>query len=298
MHSQIQLCRHFCDSKEKIEEFVDVGYSGGNMKRPQLQRMMQQIEQGLVCTVMVYRLDRISRSIADFSKLMEMFTHKNVRFISCTEWFDTSTPMGRAMLSIAATFAQLERETISQRVADVYQSRSLLGEYMGGQLPLGYKLDSLKHSYIPEDTEMRLVKYLFELYSRTNMSYQTVAERLNQEGYRTRRGNLFSQARIGEIIRNPCYVKSNDEVISFIKKNLGHKVFPLSYKGDGNGFYCYQIRMKQQIYVMAPHTGIIEAQLWIEVQKKRTLRFGEALRITQDTLDSKNYYAYNPEFDK
>lgn len=104
--------------------------------------MLEAIRRGEVKRVIVYKLDRISRSILDFATMMAEFQDKNVEFISCTEKFDTSTPMGRAMLNICIVFAQLERETIQQRVTDAYISRSRKGFYMGGRIPYGYRLES------------------------------------------------------------------------------------------------------------------------------------------------------------
>jgi len=123
------------------QEYQDKGFSGKNNDRPQFQQLMNDIEAGLIARVVVYKLDRISRSILDFAKMMDMFQKYNVEFISSTEKFDTSTPMGRAMLNICIVFAQLERETIIKRVSDAYHSRTRKGIRMGGKTPYGYKLE-------------------------------------------------------------------------------------------------------------------------------------------------------------
>ena len=111
IESQIEFCKYELKGGN-CKEYKDKGYSGKNTERPQFQQLMQDIESGLVRKVVVYKLDRISRSILDFAKMMDFFQKYEVEFVSSTEKFDTSTPMGRAMLNICIVFAQLERETI------------------------------------------------------------------------------------------------------------------------------------------------------------------------------------------
>ena len=114
IESQIEFCKYELKG-ESYREYPDKGYSGKNTDRPHFQEMVRDIEQGLISKVVVYKLDRISRSIIDFANMMEFFQKYNVEFVSATEKFDTSTPMGRAMLNICIVFAQLERETIQRR---------------------------------------------------------------------------------------------------------------------------------------------------------------------------------------
>ena len=112
--------------------------------RPKFQELVRDIKRGLIAKVVVYKLDRISRSILDFANMMELFQQYNVEFVSSTEKFDTSTPMGRAMLNICIVFAQLERETIQKRVTDAYYSRSQRGFKMGGKAPYGFHTEPIK----------------------------------------------------------------------------------------------------------------------------------------------------------
>lgn len=124
IESQFEFCRYELKGGE-AKEYKDKGYSGKNIERPDFQRLLQDIRLGLIKRVIVYKLDRISRSIVDFAKLMELFKQYDVEFVSCTEKFDTSTPMGRAMLNICIVFAQLERESIQMRVQDAFYSRCI-----------------------------------------------------------------------------------------------------------------------------------------------------------------------------
>lgn len=139
IESQIEFCKYELKGGN-CRVFKDKGYSGKNTDRPEFQKLLGEIRKGKVRRVIVYKLDRISRSILDFATMMELFQEYDVEFVSSTEKFDTSTPMGRAMLNICIVFAQLERETIQKRVTDAYYSRCLKGFHMSGQAPYGYQL--------------------------------------------------------------------------------------------------------------------------------------------------------------
>ena len=143
IESQIEFCKYELKGGN-CKEYTDKGYSGKNTDRPKFQELVRDIKRGLIAKVVVYKLDRISRSILDFANMMELFQQYNVEFVSSTEKFDTSTPMGRAMLNICIVFAQLERETIQKRVADAYYSRSLKGFRMGGKAPYGFHTEPIK----------------------------------------------------------------------------------------------------------------------------------------------------------
>ena len=138
IESQIEFCKYELKGGS-FREYKDRGYSGKNTTRPQLQQLLADIRRGEVEKVIVYKLDRISRSILDFSNMMELFQQYQVEFVSSTEKFDTSTPMGRAMLNICIVFAQLERETIQKRVCDAYYSHVLsAGDFLWRHHPVLY----------------------------------------------------------------------------------------------------------------------------------------------------------------
>ena len=173
IESQIEFCQYEMRG-EQYKVYTDRGYSGKNTDRPAFAEMMNDIESGVIRKVVVYKLDRISRSILDFSNMMEQFGTHKVEFVSTTEKFDTSSPMGRAMLNICIVFAQLERETIQKRVADAYYSRSQKSFYMGGRVPYGFRLipttiDGVKTSMYEINTEeAEQVRLIYELYSNTS----------------------------------------------------------------------------------------------------------------------------------
>ena len=169
IESQFEFCRYELKGGEG-KEYKDKGYSGKNIDRPDFQRLLADIKAGLIKRVVVYKLDRISRSIVDFAKLMEIFKQYNVEFVSCTEKFDTSTPMGRAMLNICIVFAQLERESIQMRVTDAFYSRCAKGYYMRGRAAYGFDLepivmDGIKTKKLVENAEMDYVEMMFEMYA-------------------------------------------------------------------------------------------------------------------------------------
>ena len=125
---QVDLCRRMAGEKDPAV-YRDAGYSGKNTERPAFRQLMQDVKAGRIATLYVYRLDRFSRSVADFGQLWQVLQANRVEFVSVSENFDTSTPMGRAMLHIIMVFAQLERETIAQRVRDNYYRRAALGTW-------------------------------------------------------------------------------------------------------------------------------------------------------------------------
>ncbi len=129
---QIDLCRHECSHPESALIYEDKGFSGKNTQRPGFQSMLKDVKEGKIRKIIVYRLDRLSRSIIDFGQLWNELEKNQVEFVSVNEKFDTTTPMGRAMIYIIMVFAQLERETIGERVTDNYYTRIRQGNWPGG----------------------------------------------------------------------------------------------------------------------------------------------------------------------
>ena len=139
IESQIDLCRQNFDDSDSYLVFQDRGYSGKNIERPGFQSMMDAVREGRIEKIVVYKLDRLSRNIGDFANLWTELDHYHVQFASVRESFDTSTPMGKAMVFIILTFAQLERETTAVRVKDNYYIRIKTGSWPGGPAPYGFE---------------------------------------------------------------------------------------------------------------------------------------------------------------
>ncbi len=148
IENQIELCRQYIamhfgdDAAENVLVYEDEGFSGGNLERPQFKKMMKDSQKIEFAAIVVYRLDRISRNIGDFAKLIEDLGDRHIDFISIREQFDTSSPMGRAMMYIASVFSQLERETIAERIRDNMHELSKTGRWLGGTTPTGYASES------------------------------------------------------------------------------------------------------------------------------------------------------------
>ena len=165
--------------------YDDGGYSGGTLDRPALQRLLADIEAGRIDCVVVYKLDRLSRSLLDFAKLIEIFDRHNVSFVSVTQRFDTSTSMGRLMLNILLSFAQFEREIIGERIRDKVAATRRKGKYTGGPPVLGYGVDRDRKRLVVNPEEAELVRRIFSDFVRTG-STTTLAQRLNEEGHTTK----------------------------------------------------------------------------------------------------------------
>lgn len=194
------------------KHYDDGGYSGGNVNRPALKELLQDIEAGLIDIVVVYKIDRLSRSLIDFVKLLEIFDENNVSFVSVTQSFNTSDSSGRLMLNMLLSFAQFEREIASERIKDKVESSVKKGIWMGGVPPFGYKAQDKK--LVVDELDAQIIQFIYSKYIRTE-SYFQVARELSAAGYRTRRvthkdgkvtgGLPFEPKAILRILTNPCY---------------------------------------------------------------------------------------------
>ena len=142
------------------KRYDDGGFSGGNMNRPALKELLNDIEAGLVDMVVVYKIDRLSRSLFDFSKIVEHFDKHNVSFVSVTQSFNTSNSSGKLMLNILLSFAQFERELSGERIRDKFAASLKKGMWMGGNPPLGYNVEN--RSLVINDEEAKTVKFIYE----------------------------------------------------------------------------------------------------------------------------------------
>jgi len=281
IESQIDFCKYELKGGS-CKEYTDKGYSGKNTDRPRFQELVRDIERGLIQRVVVYKLDRISRSIIDFASMMELFSRYNVEFVSSTEKFDTSTPMGRAMLNICIVFAQLERETIQKRVTDAYYSRCTKGFHMSGKAPYGYNLeptilDGIRTKMMVAEPEAaERVKLMFDMYAQPDISFGDIARHFAEQGIDFD-GKELSRCTLSNLLRNPIYAQADLEVYEFFKSQGANIANDAADFSGINGCYLYQGRdvterknadLKDQILVLAPHEGLVSSETWLTVRKK------------------------------
>lgn len=244
--------------------YKDGGLSGKDIERPALQEMIQDIKDGKINAVIVTKIDRVSRSVVDFSHLWKLFEKHNVQFISLAENFDSSTAIGRAMLKLTLVFAELERETIGERTRGKAQWRAEQGLW-NGNVVLGYDIDRHRKGHIlVNEEEAKVVKLIFKTYLQTK-SVKETAKRLNGMGYRTK---------------------------SFISRS-GKKKEPKKFLGSTiskllqNPVFIGKIRFKGELYD-GRHEAIIDKGTWDAVQK----RFAKVLKERPARKKKKKYPFY------
>lgn len=281
IETQIDCCRR-CTGGEP-EVFQDKGFSGKNTNRPAFRRLMEAVEGGQIAKIIVYRLDRFSRSIADFGRVWETLERHHVQFQSVTENFDTSSPMGRAMLNIVLVFAQLERETIAERVRDNYQHRFSLGAWPGGPAPYGYSLTKItdhegrKASSLAANEKAPIVRHIFESYAQEGVSLRGLARALNADGVPGPKRDVWDNVTLSRILHSPLYVQATQDVYWwYLSKGLRPKQEPDAFDG---AHACNVIGRRerskgkyrdldQQLFSLSSHQGFIPAGLWLKCQVK------------------------------
>ncbi|WP_323771983.1 recombinase family protein [Antarctobacter sp.] len=209
LHAQREACEAYIASQRSEgwvqirDQYDDGGISGGTLERPGLQRLLADVEDGLVDVVVVYKIDRLSRSLMDFSKLVEVFDRNGVTFVSVTQSFNTTTSMGRLTLNILLSFAQFEREVTAERIRDKVKASRMKGMWMGGVPPLGYEVKDRK--LIVKEADAANVRWIFarfiEIGSGTELSRELAAR-----GIQTSRGNRIDKKYLYRLLNNRAYI--------------------------------------------------------------------------------------------
>ena len=213
------------------ETYEDAGFSGGNMNRPALKRLLTDIKSGKVNMIVVYKIDRLSRSLANFVHMVELFDKHQVSFSSVTQQINSSTSMGRLMLNVLLSFAQFEREVTGERIRDKIKAAKRKGMWMGGPVPLGYRVVDRK--LLVDPSEAKTVKWIFDSYLETKSTTHMVRT-LALEGVKSKRGAALCKSTLYKILKNRMYIGM-----------LSHKGEP--FQGE--------------------HSPIIEQSVWDEVQR-------------------------------
>src|SRR6187455_2889090 len=209
LDAQREACSAYITSQRSegwiglAERYDDGGVSGGTLDRPALKRLLADIERGLVDVVVVYKIDRLSRALMDFAKLVEVFDRNNVTFVSVTQSFNTTTSMGRLTLNILLSFAQFEREVIGERIRDKIAASRRKGIWMGGFVPLGYSVKDRK--LVINETEAELVGSIFRRFVKLGSATKLVRQ-LVLENVRNRRGKLIDKGAIYTMLNNRTYI--------------------------------------------------------------------------------------------
>jgi len=281
IESQIEHCKNKLLPNEPHQVYDDKGFSGKNTDRKKFQQMMKDVESGEISRVIVYKLDRISRSTLDFANMMSVFEEHNVSIISCNDPIDTSTPTGRAMLTVTMTFAQLERETIQQRITDNYYARAEKGFYIGGPAPFGY--DKVETTHQGKKTKMLVENiiespFLKKLFDDCidGVSLNEMARQMNKTTIRTRHGKTWNPQSIGRILRNPIYVKANADVYNYLVGLGGTMNNPVEEYTGERGCYVYGNKAERtgtrfknltnDYVTLALHEGMLDPSTWLKAQ--------------------------------
>lgn len=292
IENQVQMCEDYIKSHfqavEDVYIYEDEGFSGGNIDRPEFQRLLKDAKKKKFDALICYRLDRISRNVSDFSNTIEELNKLNIAFVSIREQFDTSTPMGRAMMYIASVFAQLERETIAERIRDNMHQLAKTGRWLGGNTPTGYESEPIIYidnegkqrkmfKLAPVEEELEIVKLLFNKYLELQSMSQLEVFCL-QNNIKTKKGKDFNKYTLRTILTNPVYAKATKEVYDYFYNN---NALICNDKSEFNGKYgimAYNKKlvkkgqsvktkdMDEWIIAIGKHKGIIEGKDWIMVQ--------------------------------
>ncbi len=283
--TQLEYCKSMLKPDEQSEQvitFIDNGFSGGNINRDGFQKMMRQVERGRIDKIIVYRLDRISRSLSDFVDILNTLKQYNVKFISSQESFDTSSPYGEMIVKLLMVFAEFERQSIIERVTQSYAHRSELGFYMGGRKPYGFDLEpavinnvkTKKLSPIPEEIEH--IRYIYEAYAVQNVTLGRLLKNLTENGIKPLSGGGWTTAKLSTIIKNPIYVKADNSVYEYFQRFNTQIISPPESFDGIHGIQVYgktkhaanNLDWSDIKVVVMSHEGVIDSDTWIKCQQK------------------------------
>lgn len=326
--NQIELAKEYIKKNYPENEyeiqttiFEDEGFSGWNIERPKFKQFLEEEKENPFDILISYRLDRISRNIADFSSLMNELNKLNTSFISIKEQFDTTTPMGRAMMYIASVFAQLEREVIAERIRDNMLELAKTGRWLGGDTPLGFDSEKVEIMSIAEENtnsntiqnknkkayklkvneeEKQKVQLIFRKYLECK-SLAGLEHYLLKNKIYTRKGKEFRKYSLRNILTNPVY-SQNDNVILQYFKNRGQNIYAEQdgrEKFDGKyGMIAYnktdnkkkERPLKDWIIAVGLHEGYVTGKEWIQVQelleKNKDKSYRASANPTNETIFS------------
>ena len=302
--NQERMCREYVDLRfsgqvDSFECYSDEGLTGANTNRPGLKRLLADVEDGLIDALIVYQLDRLSRDVKDFANIYSTLESNGVMFISLKESIDTDTPIGKAMMFITATFAQMERETIAARVTDNMSGLARKGFWTGGNPPYGYvreriEVNGKKHVTITKNPEAAsYVEWIYDTFLDNGYSLQGMETAFLKQGIRTVTGAFFSTTQLHKILTMPYCVEATQDIYDFYtgmgcqmdqdspreKWDGTHGVMIYGRSSEKSGKHIIQPHEKW-IVCLGYHKPFIPADKWLAVQK----------RLQQNIFEKKQKY--------
>ena len=283
--TQLEYCRAMIKPDERSDEvipIVDNGFSGGNVNRDGFKNMMKLISQEKVSKVIVYKIDRISRSLSDFVHILDEFKAHHVEFVSSQESFDTTSPYGEMIIKLLMVFAEFERTSTIERVTQAYAHRSDMGFYMGGRRPYGFRLvptvihniKTKKLEAVPE--EMEQLQYIFEVYAQENVSLRRLQNLLTAENRLPVDGSSWTTSKLSTLLKNPVYVKADSDVYAYYERKGVQIVSDISlFTGEFGAQLYGHTKHKPELgdwsdmkLVLLSHCGVIDSAIWLKCQQK------------------------------
>lgn len=274
--NQIAICKRYFERENeecKFEVFEDEGFSGGNTNRPDFQRMLELVKAKQFDIVAVYKVDRIARNIVDFVNIFDELDKLNVKLVSVTEGFDPSTPIGKMMMMLLASFAEMERMNTQQRVKDNMRELAKLGRWSGGTPPTGYTVQKVEEgnkyaTYLKLiEEEKKNIIYMFVKYSQGHTAHE-ICKALEAKGLKYIPNTIYG------ILTNPTYLESSINSVKYLESK-GYTVYG---EPNGCGFLPYNRRPrkngikswkdKSMLAGVSNHDPIIDLDLWMLVQEQ------------------------------
>lgn len=268
---------------ECFKMYEDGGQSGGKLERPALQEMLEDIEAGRLQAVVIYKLDRLSRKQKDTMFLIEdVFLVNGVELVSISESLDTSSPTGRAMIGMLSVFAQLERDTITERLSSGRKQKAKTGGYSGGNAPLGYTRERNSKALTLDQREADTVRRVFELHREGGRTLQAIADILNAEGYTTKQGAKFQGTQVMRILqREDTYLGAYH--YSGITADGQHT--PIIEPAPQTEMEEEEVKFyskKETAEMFGVHVRTVDR--WIQSGKLEGARIGNAWRISEEDI--------------
>ncbi len=294
IENQINMCyeyikQNFAINENSIFIYKDEGFSGKNTNRPQFLQMMRELKTKNINCIVCYRLDRISRNVNDFSSLIEMLEKNSISFISIRERFDTTTPMGKAMMYISSVFAQMERETIAERIKDNMYKLAQTGRWLGGTTPIGYKAekisitsnDKTRHEFKLSlvEEESVIVRKIYSIFLEKKR-LSAVENYLYLNKIKTRSNKNYTSDKIKDILTNPVYCQLDIKSLKYfssigcniytnesdINKNVGYMSYCKTKNISPSSSVRINTSYKEWIISTGKHPYIISSENWIKTQ--------------------------------